>query len=67
VKVLRIFNRWGEIVYERNDFPVNISSYGWDGTLKGKKANTDVYVYQLEIYCMTGELLTFQGNVALIK
>jgi gliding motility-associated-like protein len=66
-KVMRIFNRWGEVVYERYDFPVNIASYGWDGTMKGKKANNDVYVYQVEVYCMTGEVLTLRGNIALIR
>jgi gliding motility-associated-like protein len=66
-KVLRIFNRWGEVVFERYDFPVNIASNGWDGTMKGRKADNGVYVYQLEIYCQNGELLTFTGNVTLIR
>jgi gliding motility-associated-like protein len=67
VRVLRVFNRWGEVVFERNDFPVNNAASGWDGTSKGKKANPDVYVYQLEVFCSNGELLKFSGNVALIK
>ena len=56
-KVLRIFNRWGEIVYERYDFPINSASHGWDGNWKGKKANADVYIYQLEVYCQNGEVV----------
>jgi gliding motility-associated-like protein len=66
-KILRIFNRWGEIVFEKYDMPINVASAGWDGTWKGKKANADVYVYQLEIYCKNGELITYSGNVALIR
>lgn len=66
-KVMRIFNRWGEIVFEKYDFPVNNAASGWDGTWKGKKANADVYIYQLEVYCQNGELLTYQGNIALIR
>ncbi|MBL7744468.1 MAG: PKD domain-containing protein, partial [Chitinophagaceae bacterium] len=34
IKTLRIFNRWGEIVFERHDFPVNNALSGWDGTYK---------------------------------
>ena len=67
VKVLRIFNRWGEIVFEKYDFPINDELKGWDGKWKGKKSNPDVYVYQLELYCLNGELLTYNGNVALIQ
>ena len=66
-KILRIFNRWGEIVFEKYDLPINVASAGWDGNWKGKKANADVYVYQIEIYCKNGELVTYNGNVALIR
>jgi gliding motility-associated-like protein len=66
-KILRIFNRWGEIVFERYDFPVNSAMNGWDGTWKGKKANADVYIYQLDVYCKNGELITSTGNITLIR
>ncbi|HLF45271.1 MAG TPA: PKD domain-containing protein [Chitinophagaceae bacterium] len=67
VKIFRIFNRWGEIVFERYDFPVNNAIYGWDGTKKGVKANADVYIYQLEVYCQNGDVLSSTGNVTLIR
>lgn len=66
-KFLRIFNRWGEVVFERYDFPVNNAANGWDGTWKGKKANAGVYIYQLDVYCKNGELISSTGNVALIR
>jgi gliding motility-associated-like protein len=66
VKMLRIFNRWGEVVFEKRDFPVNDPLYGWDGTYKGRKSQADVYVYQVEIFCDNGEIITLNGNIALI-
>ena len=66
VKTLRVFSRWGEVVFEKNEVPVNNPAYGWDGTYKGKKAKADVYVYQLEIICGNGETVTYSGNIALI-
>lgn len=66
-KTLRIFNRWGEVVFEKHDIPINVSSVGWDGTWKGKKADAGVYVYQLEIYCKNGELISYNGNITLIR
>jgi gliding motility-associated-like protein len=66
-KILRIFNRWGEIVFERYDFPVNDPMYGWDGKWKGKTANADVYIYQVEVYCLNGELISSKGNITLIR
>ncbi|ANE50713.1 PKD domain-containing protein [Flavisolibacter tropicus] len=67
VKSLRIFNRWGEVVFEQKDFPVNNPAYGWDGKYKGNNPIPDVYVYQVEIFCENSEIIRFDGNVALIK
>jgi len=67
IKSLRIFNRWGEVVYEAKDFPVNSVSFGWNGMYKGKPALPDVYVYQLEIFCENSDVLKFDGNIALIR
>lgn len=66
VKLIRIFNRWGEIVFEKKDFPINDALSGWDGTYKGNKAKADVYVYQLEVFCENGDLIRLNGNIALI-
>ncbi|HMP22425.1 MAG TPA: PKD domain-containing protein, partial [Ferruginibacter sp.] len=67
VKSLKIFNRWGEMVFAKNDFNANDPSSGWDGTFKGKKLNEDVFVYVVDIICSNKSILTFKGNVALIQ
>jgi gliding motility-associated-like protein len=66
VKTLRIFNRWGEVVFERNNFPVNDILSGWDGKYKGKEPKADVYIYQVEVYCENGDIIKLNGNVSLI-
>ncbi|HEX4875749.1 MAG TPA: PKD domain-containing protein, partial [Chitinophagaceae bacterium] len=66
VKLLRIFNRWGEVVFEKRDFPVNDASAGWNGIYKGKPPQPDVYVYQAEVYCENGDVIKLNGNIALI-
>ena len=66
VKFLRIFNRWGEVVFEKKDFPVNNAASGWDGRFKGQNPKADVYIFQAEVFCENGELLKLNGNIALI-
>lgn len=67
VKSLRVFNRWGEVVFEQQNFPVNNPMYGWDGKYKGNKPHPDVYVYQVEVFCENSQIIRFEGNVALIQ
>jgi len=64
---LIVFSRWGEVVFEKREFPVNDALSGWDGYYKGKKAKPDVYVYQIEIICSNGETIKYSGNIALIQ
>ena len=66
VKSLRIFNRWGQVVFEKRDFAVNDPSVGWDGTFKGTRPQSDVYIYQVEVFCENSQVIRYEGNIALI-
>jgi gliding motility-associated-like protein len=63
----RIFSRWGELLFERSNMPVNDERAGWNGTYNGQILNPDVYVYVIEASCDTGEPLRMKGDVTLIR
>jgi len=67
IKSMRIFNRWGEIVFEKKEFAANDASAGWNGTFKGKAASPDVYIYSMEILCENNTIIPFKGNVTLLR
>jgi gliding motility-associated-like protein len=69
ISSLKIFNRWGELVFERRNFMANdrSPSGGWDGTYKGKPASADVYVYMVEFICENAMIIPVKGNVTLIR
>jgi len=58
----KIFDRWGELVFETND-----QSVGWDGTFKGEKLDPDVYVYHLKVICFDGQENLIKGNITLMR
>ena len=67
IKSMRIFNRWGEVVFENKEFAANDASAGWNGTFKGKVASSDVYIYTMEILCENNAIIPFKGNVTLLR
>lgn len=67
IKMFRVFNRWGEVVFEQGNIQANDLSKGWDGTYKGKLASQDVYVYTIDIVCENNQVFSFKGNIALIR
>ncbi|MGK0390618.1 MAG: gliding motility-associated-like protein, partial [Maribacter sp.] len=66
VKSFRIFDRWGELVFENTDFQTNTLGDGWDGTFKGKKMATGVFVYAVEVVFIDGYEEIFSGDVTLL-
>jgi gliding motility-associated-like protein len=66
VQSFRIYNRWGEVVFERAAFGLNDKTYGWDGTFKGEKLPPDVFVYVIEALCDDGKIMTIKGDVTIV-
>ena len=62
LEYFRVFNRYGELVYETHDI-----SQGWDGTYKGKKQDLDNYVWVLRGVDRKGQLKQLKGNVVLVR
>lgn len=67
VKSMKIFNRWGELVFEKNEFNANDINAGWNGTYKNTNLTPDVYVYIVDVVCSNNTVFTLKGNVTLIR
>lgn len=59
---LKIYNRWGELVFESNN-----QTNGWDGTYKDELVQPNVFVYYLKVYCVDGQEYFKKGNVTVIR
>ncbi|MFK7809603.1 MAG: gliding motility-associated C-terminal domain-containing protein, partial [Saprospiraceae bacterium] len=72
VNFFRIFNRWGELVFESEGlegegFQPNDPEHGWDGTFKGKDVNPGVYIYVAEVEFIDGFKILYKGDVTLFR
>jgi gliding motility-associated-like protein len=64
---LEIFNRWGDLVFMNNSFPVNDEAYGWDGNFQARMMNPDVFAYRARILMVDGGIRDYRGDVTLIR
>jgi len=67
IKYLKIFERWGSLVYEIDNPRPNYPSDGWDGRFQGRFLNPGVFVYFLEVEFPDGTTEMFKGDVTLIR
>lgn len=58
----KIFDRWGEKVFESNDLLL-----GWDGTFKSKIMDSGVFMYTVDGFLSSGIEVKKKGNVTLIR
>jgi gliding motility-associated-like protein len=66
VHYLRIYDRWGVLVFEKTNFGIDDRSGSWDGTYKGSLLPGGSYVYMTELEC-NGEKFLQKGTVTLIR
>ncbi|SEP88966.1 gliding motility-associated C-terminal domain-containing protein [Neolewinella agarilytica] len=63
----KLFTRWGEQVWEDEDFAPNDGRRGWDGYLNGRLGSAAAYVWVAEVRLTTGELQSESGTVVLMR
>ena len=67
IAVFKIFDRWGELVWQTQNLQPNTERLGWDGTFKGMQLSPAVYVYYALVEFVDGEREVYAGDVTLVK
>ncbi|MFT4758798.1 MAG: gliding motility-associated-like protein [Paraglaciecola sp.] len=64
---MHVFSRWGNLIFEKNNFQPNDVNIGWDGTLNGETLNPNVFVWKAQVRFKDGEMKWYQGDVTLVR
>lgn len=59
---VKIFNRWGQVVFESDDM-----SIGWDGTFHDEPQAMDTYAYTIKAKNLKDEELFVKGYITLLR
>ncbi|TVR84458.1 MAG: gliding motility-associated C-terminal domain-containing protein [Saprospirales bacterium] len=67
IKEFKIFDRWGNKVFESYNFPPNDPYFGWDGTFKGQPMNPAVFAYYAVVELINGNRVLLKGDITLAR
>jgi gliding motility-associated-like protein len=67
IEELTIFDRWGNILFQKFNFQPNDPAYGWDGNSHGKSVNPGVFAYKAIVRFKDGSQHFTYGDVTLIR
>ena len=62
----RIYDRWGNQVYEALNFPLNTVNHWWNGKVNNQRAPIGVYVFDIMIQLENGLEIPLRGDVTLV-
>ena len=67
IKTLSIYDRWGERIWQKQNFPPNELQQGWDGKYKDQDVMPGVYVWHAEIVLKDGSVIMEKGDVTVVR
>jgi gliding motility-associated-like protein len=67
IKALKVFDRWGEKVFEGADLPLGDLARGWDGVFRGKLMDNGVFAYFAQVEFIDGVVVLFEGDVMIVR
>lgn len=67
INSFQIFDRWGAMLFQQQNFQPNDPAHGWDGRFRDKLQVPAVFVYYAEIELIDGRVLLYKGDVTLVR
>ena len=67
IEYLNIYDRWGELVWTKENFDANIPELGWDGNFRAEQMDPAVFVWIAEIRLKNGKQLTLHGDLTVLQ
>ncbi len=67
IQQVLIFDRWGKVLFERNNLMPNDPQLGWDGDYGGQAVPVGVYTYFVSIELQNGQTRTYKGDLTLLR
>lgn len=64
---LRIFDRWGNLVFVNDHFPPAEEHYGWDGSFRNHEMNPAVFAYWARVRFTDDSEESYKGDVTLVR
>ncbi len=67
ISSLKVFNRWGGLMFETQNIPFNQPELGWNGMLGNEELPSGIYIFVAEVLFFDGQTRTYQGDINLIR
>jgi len=67
INYLRIFDRWGQLIYQQENYLPSGGTDGWNGEYRGRDLSMDTYVFVSEVLFQDNTTLIYRGSLNLVR
>lgn len=67
ILLLRIYDRWGALVFETRDIALGEPALGWDGIFKGKTVDNGVFAWYALVRFVDRVEIQYKGDVTVLR
>jgi len=67
IRWLRVYDRWGNHLYDAEHLPINDEMQGWNGVFRGQPVSPGVFVWQAMVEFIDGVSEIFSGDVTVVR
>ncbi len=62
IEIFQIFDRWGQLVFEKKNWLPEENFLGWDGSFRGQRTTGGVFVFRLKARMIDGSTKSYSGD-----
>jgi len=66
IDLLRVYDRWGSLIFETLNIPLGEPALGWDGTYKGDEVS-GVFTFYASVRFVDQERVEYKGSVTVVR
>ena len=66
IALLRVYDRWGSLIFETRDIPLGESQLGWDGTYKGEEV-MGVFTFYASVRFIDQKEVEYEGSITVVR
>jgi gliding motility-associated-like protein len=67
IKLLQVYDVWGELVFEARSLPLNEEGRGWDGTFRGGPLKPAMFLWRAIVQYEDGKEEVLRGDFLLVR
>ena len=67
IEVLRVYDRWGALMFEARNIELGDERRGWDGSFGGDDVNPGVYAFYAQVVFIDNVVLLYEGSITVLK